>query len=75
MEQFGGAVLEINPVEEKQAKPITAFAPRLNSVTTGIRDGGFGKVWIDGIGFMKDGRRWNDGTTRFDERQLAAGRR
>lgn len=32
----------------------------------------FGKVWIDGIGFMKDGRRFSDGREKISDRMAHA---
>jgi hypothetical protein len=30
----------------------------------------FGKLWIDGIGFMRDGRRLRDGREKADDKRL-----
>jgi hypothetical protein len=32
-----------------------------------------GKVWIDGVGFMKHGRRLNNGQNRISDRMMAHG--
>jgi hypothetical protein len=44
-------------------------AGEASSAAAGIRQE-FGKVYIDGIGFMKDGRRLRDGREKFDDRRL-----
>jgi hypothetical protein len=35
----------------------------------GVREN-FGKVWIDGVGYMKDGRRVRDGREKADDKRL-----
>jgi hypothetical protein len=45
------------------------LADRLHRREAGTRDS-FGKVYIDGIGFMKDGRRLRDGREKADDRKL-----
>lgn len=48
-------------------------AAALRACAAGVREIS-NKVWIDGHGYMRDGRRMNNGYGKFDERRLAAGR-
>lgn len=70
LKQFGGVESDIESIEEGPDKPVQHFSSPAVSVATGIRQGTFDKVWIDGIGFMKDGRRINSGDDRILRRVM-----
>jgi hypothetical protein len=56
-------------IEEPAAKPVRSFHGEHFTGFAGTI-GSHGKVWIDGVGFMRDGRRLGDGREKADERRL-----
>jgi hypothetical protein len=74
MAEFGGGEVDVGVIEEGPDKPIVHFATRGVEVQTGVRQGSYGRVWIDGVGFMKDGRRMSRGDERLDLRRLERAR-
>ena len=65
--------VELERVEEPADEPVLAFHGEHTSDVTGAI-GGHAKVWIDGIGFMRDGRRLRDGREKIDDRRLTRNR-
>jgi hypothetical protein len=61
--------VEVEHVEEPADKPLRAFHGEHTSDVTGAISG-HSKVWLDGIGFMRDGRRLRDGRDKADDRRL-----
>jgi hypothetical protein len=61
----------VAPIEEPAALPVRHYHAAWEATTgdAGTRES-FGKVWIDGIGLMKDGRRLRDGREKADDKQL-----
>jgi hypothetical protein len=74
LKEFGGMDAEIQEIEEKPAKahPPNFMTQRSVSAYT-APIGQHGKVWIDGVGFMKHGRRLNNGQNRISDRMMAHG--
>jgi hypothetical protein len=74
LKQFGGMDAEIQEVDEK---PERAHPPNFMTQRSVIADTApisqHGKVWIDGVGFMKHGRRLNNGQNRISDRMMAHG--
>lgn len=60
--QFGGVEVKLDIVDEKpqRAHP-PAFIIEPSLVGPPLPVSQHGKCWIDGIGFMKDGKRWRNG--------------
>jgi hypothetical protein len=61
----------IDRIEELPVKPVLHFHSGREVITgdAGVRQD-FGKVWIDGIGYMRDGRRLRDGREKAEDRRL-----
>jgi hypothetical protein len=61
----------VEPIEERAALPVRHYHSAFEATTgeAGERQD-FGKVYIDGIGMMKDGRRLRDGWEKADSRKL-----
>jgi hypothetical protein len=59
----------VEPIEEPAAEPVRSFHGEHTSGHAGTIDS-HGKVYIDGVGFMKDGRRLRDGRDNLADRQL-----
>jgi hypothetical protein len=61
----------VEPIEEPAALPVRHYHAAWEATTgeAGTREA-FGKVWIDGIGLMKDGRRLRDGREKADDKRL-----
>jgi hypothetical protein len=57
---------DVGIVEEPADKPVLSFHGEHTSDFTGAI-GGHAKVWIDGVGFMRDGRRTRDGREKADK--------
>lgn len=71
LKEFGDIDAEVEVIEEqKPATPHAFSTPVQGHVTAGVRKQK-GKVYIAGIGIMKDGRVWRNGTERLDERKIA----
>jgi hypothetical protein len=53
------------------AMPVRHYHSNFETVSgaAGMRQD-FGKLWIDGIGFMRDGRRLRDGREKADDKRL-----
>jgi hypothetical protein len=62
---------DVAPKEEPAALPVRHYhaAWEATTGTAGVREE-FGKVYIDGIGFMKDGRRLRDGREKAEDKRL-----
>ena len=71
LREFLDEEMTVDPIEERAALPIRHYHAAWEA-TTGEAGGGrhFGKVYIDGIGMMKDGRRLRDGREKADDRKL-----
>lgn len=74
LKEFGGLDVDLPVIEEKpdQAHPPNFVTERPLIADAGARIDQHGKVWIDGVGFMKGGRRLNDGRNRISDRMLHA---
>jgi hypothetical protein len=74
LKQFGGLDAEIVVIEEKpdKAHPPNFMVHRSVISDTAAPVSQHGKVWIDGVGFMKHGRRINDGRNKVTDRMLNA---
>jgi hypothetical protein len=61
----------VERIEEPAEKPVRHYRANweLTAGDAGVRDS-FGKVYINGIGFMKDGRRLRDGREKADDKRL-----
>lgn len=61
----------VAPIEEPPVLPVRHYRAswEMDIGAAGIRQD-FGKVWIDGVGFMKDGRRLRDGREKADSKRL-----
>jgi hypothetical protein len=71
LKQFGQIEAGIAEIEERPDKPLWSFATPCAVTEAGVRSGGHPKVWIDGVGYMIDGRRWNDGRAKADKFKAA----
>jgi hypothetical protein len=62
---------DVAPIEERAALPVRHYHAAWEATTgeAGERQD-FGKVYIDGIGYMKDGRRLRDGREKADAKRL-----
>jgi hypothetical protein len=71
LREFLDVETDVAPVEEPAALPLRHYHSAFEATTgdAGVREE-FGKVYIDGIGFMKDGRRLRDGREKADDRKL-----
>jgi Domain of unknown function (DUF6362) len=63
--------MTVERIEEEAEKPTRFYRAvwELETGDAGVRQD-FGKVYIDGIGFMRDGRRLRDGREKTDARKL-----
>jgi hypothetical protein len=70
LREFLDVETDVAPVEEP-ALPVRHYHAAWEATTggAGVREG-FGKVYIDGIGYMKDGRRLRDGKEKADAKRL-----
>jgi hypothetical protein len=61
----------VERIEEPAALPVRHYhaAWEATTGTAGTREA-FGKVYIDGIGCMKDGRRLRDGREKAEDRKF-----
>jgi hypothetical protein len=71
LREFLDEEMTVERIEEPAEKPVRHYHSPFEATTgdTGTREA-FGKVYIDGIGFMKDGRRLRDGREKADARKL-----
>ena len=71
LREFLDEEMTVEPIEERAALPIRHYHAAWEATTgeAGERQD-FGKVYIDGIGMMKDGRRLRDGREKADDRKL-----
>jgi hypothetical protein len=69
LEEFLETEIEVGHVEEPADQPVRSFHGLHTSDITGAI-GGHGKVWIDGVGFMRDGRRVRDGREKAEGGKL-----
>jgi hypothetical protein len=73
LNEFLCTEVEVEHVEEPPVPPTRAFHGEHVSEIEGSVER-HGKVWIDGIGMMRDGRRLRDGRDKADDRRLYRGR-
>jgi hypothetical protein len=76
LNEFLCAEVEVGIVEEPAEQPVRSFHGQHVSEFSGVIDG-HGKCWIDGVGFMRDGRRMRDGREKVDKflrKEAPAGR-
>jgi hypothetical protein len=61
----------VERIEEPAVLPVRHYHAAWEATTggAGVRES-FGKVYIDGIGYMKDGRRLRDGREKADDKRL-----
>ena len=73
LKKFGGVDHDLPVIEEKpdKAHPPSFFSARPAPLNVPPIDG-HGKVWIDGVGFMKNGKRLNDGRNKVSDRIASA---
>jgi hypothetical protein len=71
LREFLDEEMEVEPIEERAALPVRHYHAAWEATTgeAGERQD-FGKVYIDGIGYMKDGRRLRDGREKADAKRL-----
>jgi hypothetical protein len=69
LDEFLETEIEVGHVEEPAEDPVRAFHGAHTSEFEGSVEK-HGKVWIDGCGFMRDGRRVRDGREKADDRRL-----
>lgn len=68
LEHFGGERAQFEePCRDARSGHAAFMVERPVAVAEGIRSG-FGKVWVDGIGMMRDGRRIFDGREKISDR-------
>jgi hypothetical protein len=73
--EFLDTEADVAPIEEPAEKPTRFYRAswELEAGEAGVRQE-FGKVYIDGVGMMKDGRRLRDGREKVDVKRLYRGR-
>jgi hypothetical protein len=71
LREFLDVETDVPPIEEPAALPVRHYHASWEATIgdTGVREE-FGKVYIDGIGYMKDGRRLRDGREKADAKRL-----
>jgi hypothetical protein len=71
LREFLDVETDVAPVEEPATLPVRHYHAAWEATTgdAGTREA-FGKIYIDGIGFMKDGRRLRDGREKAEDRKL-----
>jgi hypothetical protein len=71
LSEFLEEEMTVERIEEPAALPVRHYHAAWEATTgeAGTREA-FGKVWIDGIGYMRDGRRLRDGREKADSRKL-----
>jgi hypothetical protein len=71
LREFLDVETDVAPIEEPAALPVRHYhaAWEATAGAAGTRES-FGKVYIDGIGYMKDGRRLRDGREKADAKRL-----
>jgi hypothetical protein len=69
--EFLDTEMTVEPIEEPPRMPVRHYHAAWEATTgdAGVRER-FGKVWIDGIGMMRDGRRLRDGREKADDKRL-----
>ena len=69
LNEFLCVEIELEHVEEPAEQPVRSFHGEHVSEFTGATEQ-HGKVWIDGVGFMRDGRRVRDGREKTQDARL-----
>jgi hypothetical protein len=71
LREFLDEEMTVELINEPAEKPTRFYRAswELETGAAGVRES-FGKVWIDGIGMMRDGRRLRDGREKMDTRRL-----
>jgi hypothetical protein len=71
LREFLDEEADIEPIEEQPILPPRFYRTNfeLEAGAARVRES-FGKVWIDGIGMMRDGRRLRDGRAKADAKRL-----
>lgn len=71
LREFLDEEASVEPIEERAVLPVRHYHSAFEATTgeAGERQN-FGKVYIDGIGMMKDGRRLRDGREKADAKRL-----
>jgi hypothetical protein len=71
LREFLDVETDVAPIEEPAALPVRHYHASWEATTgpAGVREN-FGRVYIDGIGYMKDGRRLRDGSHKIEDRRL-----
>jgi hypothetical protein len=69
LNEFFLAEADVEHVDEPADEPVRSFHGQHSSDVTGAIEG-HGKVWIAGVGFMRDGRRMRDGLEKADAARL-----
>ena len=61
----------VEPIEEPAALPVRHYHASWEATTgaAGTRED-FGKVFVNGVGFMRNGRRLRDGREKADDKRL-----
>jgi Domain of unknown function (DUF6362) len=71
LREFLDEEASVEMIEEPAEKPTRHYRTNweMDAGAAGIRET-FGKVWIDGIGMMRDGRRLRDGSHKAENQRL-----
>jgi hypothetical protein len=69
--EFLDVETDVAPIEEPAAMPVRHYHSAFEATAgpAGVREE-FGKVYVDGIGMMKGGRRLRDGREKADAKRL-----
>lgn len=74
LKEFGGLEAGIPEIEERPQKPHTPnFMTERPRYTEDGKIAQHGKVWIDGVGFMKNGKRLSNGQNKITDRMIHGG--
>jgi hypothetical protein len=71
LREFLDTEMTVELIDEPAEKPTRHYRANweMDTSAAGIRES-FGKVWIDGIGYMRDGRRLRDGREKAGAKRL-----